>query len=195
MRIVNTSQYIPDSLVTNKAELLFATGTTVDGDLTPFKEAPVGSLAWVTVTANQHEVHMKVLDNDNDYDWVMIRGVIHKNLALSDFTDGGAAAGTYTFTETIPIGAIVDKCWVSQVVAFAGTTTSVIIVGDGTDTDRYNTGTPSVQTATAGQLAMGIPSGTLAHATAKAPVVTITEDDDFTDIVTGSLKIAITYHG
>ena len=117
---------------------------------------------------------------------------VEERVTLSQFTDGGAAAGTYTMKVQIPVGAEVVKTMVTDVTAFAGDTSAVLVVGDGTDVDSYNTGTPSVF-ASAAIVAMGAPSGTVVHTAAKAPVLTITSNADFTSVTGGALTVRIIY--
>ena len=163
-----------------------------DGDANPWKRLPVGTPYFRKVTANQVEQYVKVKDDNLDGDWRLVEGIIAKTILKSAFTDGGAAAGTYTFTETIPAGAYAKYCTVQVHTGFTGDTSAALIVGDGTDTDRYNTGTPSVLAA--GHIAMGDPSGTKHHTAAKAPVLTVTSAADFTAVAgTAQLTVAIHY--
>jgi hypothetical protein len=118
-------------------------------------------------------------------------GYIEEHVTLADFTDGGSAAGTYTMKSAIPAKAHVLATVLTNVTAFAGTTTT-ITVGDGSDVDRYNTGTPSVF-ATAAAVDMGAPSGIKGHATAVNPVLTVTAESDFTAVTAGALDIRIVY--
>ena len=118
---------------------------------------------------------------------------ITKTFSLADMTDGGTTAATYTFTETIPLGAVVTRTLVSNITGFIGDTSAVIIIGDGTDTDRYNTGTPSVFTTIAA-LDVGAISGTVYHAALKAPVVTITAATEWGDVTAGTLTVTIFYY-
>jgi hypothetical protein len=120
---------------------------------------------------------------------------IEERIKVAQFTDGGAAAGTYQMQHAIPVGATVIRTLVTGVVGFAGDTSAVLVVGDGTDVDRYNTGTPSVF-ASAAQITAGIPSGVAEHAAAIKPTLTVTSNADFTSVVTnaqGALTIRIVY--
>ena len=81
-------------------------------------------------------------------------------ILFSQFTDGGAAAGTYQVKFTLPVGFYVERSQVYDVTGFAGDTSAVIVVGDGSDVDRYNTGTPSVF-ATISQFSLGMTSSQL----------------------------------
>lgn len=122
----------------------------------------------------------------------VVMDYIEERVTRAQFTDGGAAVGTYSMKAQIPVGAEVIRTLVTDVTAFAGDTSAVLVVGDGTDVDRYNTGTPSVFTSAA-MVAMGIPSGTAGHAAAKTPVLTVTSASDFTSVTGGALTVRIYY--
>ena len=111
-------------------------------------------------------------------------------ILYTDFTNGGAAAGTYTCKFTLPVDFFIHQIAVNNVVGFAGDTTAVIIVGDGSDTDRLNTGTPSVLTTTS-SLDMGPVSGTQPITTAFQPVITVTGGADWDNVSAGSLDIKV----
>lgn len=95
----------------------------------------------------------------------------------SQFTDGGGASGTLVLTSQIPAGAIFLYSVATVNVAFSGDTTAVLTIGDGSDVDRYNTGTPSVFTT--GAKEMGNPSGNRFHPSAQSVTLTITGGTDF----------------
>lgn len=113
---------------------------------------------------------------------------------MGDFTDGGSAAGTLALDETLPIGAWVLRSVLRNVTGFTGNTSAVMVVGDGTDVDRYNTGTPSVFT-TANAIDLGAPSGTQIHTAAATVTVTVTGGSDFTAITAGTATISIYFLG
>jgi len=69
---------------------------------------------------------------------------------------------------------------------------ATIQVGDGTDVDRYTTGTPSVFT-TAVAIDLGVLSGTAIHIAAVTPKITITASADFTAVTAGTLTIKLFY--
>lgn len=119
-------------------------------------------------------------------------GYIEEYVQRSQFTDGGAAAGTYQMKSALPIGAQVLASLLTQVTGFTGDTSAVLVIGDGTDVDRYNTGTPSVFT-TANQIAMGAASGTAVHTAAVFPTLTVTSASDFTNVTAGAFKVRIVY--
>lgn len=194
MRIVNTAQFTPDSIDGNQPEILFSLEARPDGDVYPWKDAAIGTIN-VAKLSNEHvEISVKLQDDNSDYDWHVTDGLIAGYLTKADFTDGGGASGTFTTTASIPLGATVDYSFVKNVTAWSGDTTAVITIGDGTDVDRYNTGTPSVL-STITYLAVGAPSGTAYHAAAKTVVVTVTGGSDFGAIAaTGALAFGVHYH-
>jgi len=86
---------------------------------------------------------------------------ITQTVLYSQFTDGGGASGTFTLTDgVIPAGATVLFSAVQDIVGFTGNVSAVITIGDGTDVDRYNTGTPSVFATADEGISVGVPSGT-----------------------------------
>lgn len=119
-------------------------------------------------------------------------GYIEEYVTRAQFTDGGSTAGTYQMTRVLPVGAHVIATTYTQITGFIGDTSAVLVVGDGSDADRYNTGTPSVFT-TAGAVEAGIPSGVKGHATAIYPTLTVTSGADFTNVTAGAVKVKIFY--
>ena len=111
-------------------------------------------------------------------------------ILYTDFTDGGAASGKYTCKFELPVNFFAERCILTDVTGFANDTTAVITVGDGSDVDRLNTGTPSVL-STVTILDLGVPSGTRAVTTAYKPVLTVTGASDFTSINAGQLTIQV----
>jgi hypothetical protein len=169
----------------------------LDGTVGNWAKAPVGSCYIYkpneTLTFTKYR---KLVDNNLTSDWVIEDGAVAQRISVADFTDGGSTAGTLVLNFTIPAGITVKRAYVRNVVGFAGDVSATIVVGDGSDVDRYMTGTPSVF-ATATNLAVGTPSGTVYHATAVATVtVTITTSTDFGLTVTngaGRATIIILY--
>lgn len=111
-------------------------------------------------------------------------------ILFSQFTDGGSTAGTYQVQFELPVGFFVERTQVYDVTGFTGDTSAVITVGDGSDVDRYNTGTPSVFT-TISRLDLGVASGTRFIATANRPTITVTSGADFTSVAAGALSIRV----
>jgi hypothetical protein len=116
--------------------------------------------------------------------------IYQETVALADFTDGEGTSGTYTCTFELPAGFWINRAILTDVTGFAGDTSAVAIIGDGTDTDRLNTGTPSVFT-TATIIDLGAPSGVLPVTTAFKPVITITSAADFGDVSAGKLTLQV----
>jgi hypothetical protein len=85
--------------------------------------------------------------------------VLSETVAVSQFTDGGSTSGTYQMAGSLPAGAIVLGSKFGPITGFAGDTTATLVVGDGSDVDRYNTGTPSVFATAAVGIDCGVPSG------------------------------------
>ena len=109
------------------------------------------------------------------------------------FTDGGGASGTFTLAESIPAGATVLKCVCTSVSAFSGDTTAIVKVGDGTDPDRYTTGSPSVFASSAAGVSLGGVSGQAYHSEAKQPVITITGGSDWGSVADGKFAMKLYY--
>ena len=119
-------------------------------------------------------------------------GLITEYVTRGQFTDGGAAVGTYQMKSAIPIGAHVLATTYTEITGFIGDTSAVLTLGDGTDVDRYNTDTPSVFT-TAGAVEAGIPSGVRGHAAAIYPTLTVTSNADFTNVTAGAVRVTVFY--
>lgn len=180
--------------LTGGAPGLWMDTATVDGDRPPWRRAPVGSIYFKRVGSNQQEEYRKVKDDGRNDDWVLVQGIISQRIDYSDFTDGASTTGTLELDASIPVGAYALRSFVVNNTEATGVSTLTIQVGDGTDVDRYSTGTPSVATA-ADIISLGAVSGTAVHTAAKTPVVTLTEDDDFTDITAWAATVVIQYTG
>lgn len=111
-------------------------------------------------------------------------------ILYSQFTDGGSTAGTYQVQFELPVGFYVERSQIYDVTGFTNDTSATITVGDGSDVDRYNTGTPSVFT-TISRLDLGVASGTRFIATANRPTITVTGGADFTSINAGQLSLRV----
>ncbi len=166
-----------------------------DGDRWPWVEAGVGSVYVYKPNETQGPRRfVKRQNNSRDDDWSAMAGqhCLQQYVTFSQFTDGGGTSGTLALTETIPAGAFVTQTLLQNVTGFTGDTTATIIVGDGTDTDRYNTGTPSVFT-TAVAIDPGVPSGVKIHVLAKTVTITITSGSDWGLVTAGNFTIQIFY--
>jgi hypothetical protein len=106
---------------------------------------------------------------------------VQQTCAVTAFTDGGSTSGTLVLANTIPAGAVYARTLFSNLVGFAGDVSATATLGDGSDVDRYNTGTPNFFTTAAQGVDAGVPSGTLFHNAAIATVtLTVTTNSDFT---------------
>jgi hypothetical protein len=162
----------------------------LDGTVGNWKKAPVGSSYIYKPDEYSFTLYRKLLDNNLTSDWIIENGVLAQRFTVADFTDGGSTAGTLLLDGSIPVGVTVKRTYLRNVVGFAGDVSATFIVGSaGVDTDRYNTGTPSVF-ATADHVSVGAVSGTAYHAAAIQPTVTITTATDFGLTVTNGAGAA-----
>jgi hypothetical protein len=118
---------------------------------------------------------------------------IKVSVGFADFTDGGGAAGTFDLTTTIPAGAVFLKSTVRVPAGFAGDTSAVMTIGDGTDVDRYNTSTINVFATAATGVAAGIPSGERDHFTAATVRLTVTSGADWGSVTAGRVVVTLYY--
>lgn len=161
-----------------------------DGDAGEFARAPVGSRYYRRMGSGgiwYEKMSAKQLDGD----WRPISGAIVQTVTYSQFTDGGAAVGTLVLTYGIPVGATVVRSFVQALTGFTGDTSCTLTIGDGTDADRYMTGTPSIFTTAAGETDLGAVSGVAYHDAAKSIVLTATGGSDWTAITAGSMTVVI----
>lgn len=166
-----------------------------DGDAGDWALAPQGSHYIQTDLTNQlSKEFVKTKNDGRDDDWTRSGGgAITETVTRADFTDGGSTTGTYALKATIPAGAWVHQTILQNVTGFTGDTSATIQVGDGTDVDRYSTGTPSVFTTVAAA-DLGVPSGTKIHTAAATVTVTITSAADFTNVAAGQFTIKIFFY-
>lgn len=116
-------------------------------------------------------------------------GVLTEQVSVSQFTDGGSTAGTYQLQGSVPAGAVLLGSKVIVNAGFAGDSSATLIIGDGSDTDRYNTGTPSVFATAANGIETGVPSGSKLVTTENRPTLTVTSASDFTAVKTNGAGI------
>jgi hypothetical protein len=177
------------------ADMWFGTNA-IDGDAAPFTLAPVGQVYIRKDTTNnlmQVWVKRKHVPHDNDWGPIGGLGVISQTVDYDDFTDE-TSVGTYVLGQTIPVNAVVVKTIVSVESGFIGDTTATLQVGDGTDADRYTTGTPSVFT-TDTAVDVGAVSGTAWHNAAISTVeLTITPGTAWAAVTAGRLTVTIFYY-
>lgn len=194
MLIENSDTFLQDPNTGVQASICY--GSAAPGTGRFFTRKGIGTIYHRKVAAGHIQRWEKTKNDGLAGDWACRYGIISDYVTVSQFTDGGSTSGTFALTNQVPIYATVDYITVKDVTGFAGDTTAALTVGDGTDVDRYNTGTPSVF-ATATQIDTGVPSGTKYHSAAKSITLTITGTADFTSIVTngaGKLTVELVYH-
>jgi len=161
------------------------------GTAKPFTLAPVGSVYIQTETTPTQ--FYKTTDQGIYSDWSACMGVVAQYVTFADFTDGGAAIGTLTLDGVIPEGALVHRVVLQEVTGFTGDTSASLMVGDGTDDDRYNAAADIDVFTTVTALDGGAPQGTAIHITEAQPVLTITSAGNFTAVAAGAFVIKIFY--
>lgn len=122
-----------------------------------------------------------------------VRVLAQLDLRYDEFTDGGGAVGTYALTGSIPAGAVILGTKVLVSAGFTGNVSATLTIGDGSDVDRYMTGTPSVFATAATGIETGPPSGNRLLTAANSPTVTVTASTDFTLVNAGSMDVFVYY--
>lgn len=191
MRITNDGLVL-EGVFGAQPELFYGTAAP-DGDANPWLAKAIGS-KYIRTSAGFVAEYMKLQNNGANADWVLLQGCVIDTIALADMTDGGAAIASFVMTGDIPIGAEVSRTDLRSITGWAGDTSATIQVGDGTDVDRYTTGTPSIF-ATAEMVDAGAVSGTAIHVSAVSPVVTITSGSEWGSVTAGSVTVAIWFNG
>lgn len=191
MRITNDPTFNPHPVAGEQPHLFH-------GDARPdatslFTDKGQGTVYICHPNAYQTEFWRKVKNDGTANDYICKEGYIAQDVSFDDFTDGGSTTGTLVLSGTLPAGSYVTGTYLLDVTGWATVSTLTIQVGDGSDADRYSTGTPSIATA-ATYLSLGAVSGTNPNATAVSTItITLTEDSDFGDITAGSFTIVIPY--
>jgi hypothetical protein len=180
-----------ESAIDGSAPAVWFGNTIPDGDAKPFTLAPVGSTYIQNETTPT--TYVKTTDAGRDSDWSAAMGVLAQRVLIGDFTDGGATVGTLVLDGVIPAGAFVLRTIVSDLTGFTGDTSAVMMVGDGTDDDRYTAAADIDVFTTAVALDGGAPQGTQVHTTAKSVTLTVTSAANFTAVAAGALTIKIFY--
>jgi hypothetical protein len=116
-----------------------------------------------------------------------------QTVGFAAFT-GVGAVGTLALATSIPAGAVFLRAMITALTGFTGDTSAVITIGDGTDVDRYNTGTPDVFATAAAGVDLGVPSGVLFHDAAKTPTVKVTSGAAFSSVVAGAVTISLFWY-
>jgi hypothetical protein len=180
-----------ESAIDGSAPTIWFGNEVPDGDAKPFTLAPVGSTYIQNETTPTH--YVKTTDAGRDSDWSTVAGVVAQRVVIGDFTDGGGTTGTLVLDGVIPVGALVTRVVVSDVTGFTGDTSAVLMVGDGTDDDRYNASGDIDVFTTVAALDGGIPQGTQVHTTAKSVTLTVTSAANFTAVTAGAMTVKVFY--
>lgn len=162
-----------------------------NGDLGDWARAPIGTRYYRRLSQGGGIWYEKVSNKQLDGDWRPISGAIIQTVSYADFTDGTAAVGTLVLTDGIPVGATVKRVFLQALTGFTGNVSCALTVGDGTDPDRYMTGTPSIYTTAAGETDLGAISGVAYHTAAKSVTLTATSDSDWTAVTAGAMTVVI----
>lgn len=184
-----------ESGLNGRFRLVWAGFKAPDGDVPPWSQEAPGSLyLYINKETGVSYWYEKRKDDLRDDDWGALGGmhVISQTVSYDEFTDGGSTSGTFTLHEQIPAGALVQKTVIHDVVGFAGNASAALIVGDGTDGDRYMTSTLNVFSNVAA-IDGGAVSGVAVHTEAKPVVLTITSGSDFTAVNAGRLTVKVFY--
>jgi hypothetical protein len=191
---MNTDIKPTQSAVHGASPVIWYGKSAPDATSANWARACIGSVYIYKVSANRQERWLKVKDDKVAGDWQLEYGWLSWRVRRSDaWTDGGAASGTIVLPGTIPLGAIVTHAKYTNVTGFTGNTSATLTIGDGTDADRYMTGTPSVF-ATIDAVSVGNPSGTAYHAAAISTITaTMAGNTDFTAISAGEVTVSIFY--
>jgi hypothetical protein len=169
-----------------------------DGDGGYWVEAPPGSRYIKKTLSNgavQYSTPYRKNKNDGrDDDWGTPGfHVISQRVTYSQFTDGGSTAGTKVLNEGIPEGAWVLRAKVRNVTGFTGNVSAALIIGDGSDADRYCTASTVDVFTTIDALDGGAPSGTQIHTDAKSVTLTVTSGTDWGLVTAGAMTVDILY--
>lgn len=189
MIINNHAEYYQPALSTSVPGL--TQGSDIVSTDSFFTSQSLGSKYFRTVPGG-YEVWTKVANDGLATDWIG-EGAIADTFGYADMTDGGSTTGTFVMTGDVPAKSFAHSAVITNLTGFTGDTTATVQVGDGSDVDRYSTGTPSVLTSLA-YLSLGAVSGTATHAAAvTSPTVTITGAADFTSVSAGEATVIIYY--
>ena len=122
---------------------------------------------------------------------------VRQTVALSDFTDDGAASGHVDLAEQVPAGALVLGVELDVATAFAGGTSPTAQVGDATNTDRF-TANGALAVDAVAQVGTEAPDvgGNAYVGSATTVRVTVTDggaSPDFTNLTAGQVTVTLAY--
>jgi len=186
---------VPSAAGTAEASKLALLGANKNLDVLAVADGglSLGSGAGTAITSTAAELNL--LDGvTSDAASLSALQKFSETVAYGDFTDGGAAVGTYDITAgTIPVGATFLFAAITAVTGFAGDVSAALTLGDGSDVDRYNATTIDVFSDAANGIAAGSPSGVLYHDTEATITLTITTNADWTSVSAGSVTVEFYY--
>lgn len=148
----------------------------------------------VTGTGRQHrkDLSVNIPQDALDREFGLV-SVLKEVITYDQFTDGGAAVGTYQMAGTIPAGAVLLGSKVLVDAGFAGDTSCTLTIGDGSDADRYMTGTPSIFATAAAGVETGVPSGNKLVTADNRPTLTATSGSDWGSVTAGQITVRLYY--
>lgn len=131
-----------------------------------------------------------MVEGDNNLGSV---GLLTEVVTATLFEAQSATEATFTMAESlVPAGARIIGTFVKVTAGFAGDVSCVLTIGDGSDVDRYNTGTIDIFTTAATGVQTGVPSGALNVLTDHNPVLTITSAAVVDNVIAGAGSITVT---
>jgi hypothetical protein len=152
-----------------------------------------------TVTQGENVMSRKVnLDLERSPVGIGLRKV-GQWVSYDEFTDGAGASGTKTLAKQIPAGSLVLGSKITVTEGFAGDTTAVVDLGDGSDADLFSQATFNVLAVLAGQVrgadiaASGAGRGIVALNADTTITVTVTGGADFGAITAGRMYVEVFY--
>lgn len=168
--------------------------SNADGTQRVNEDSTTGGIAKIIAfNATNKTVDFKILNKKGAVASAARLDFVQQTVLFSEFTDGGSTSGTFVLNDVIPVGALVTQSLIDDITGFTGDTSAVVTIGDGSDVDRYNTGTPDVfPTATA--VAAGAVSGTALHTTVANVTLTVTSATDFSAVNAGQVTVTIFFY-
>lgn len=121
-------------------------------------------------------------------------------IKMTDFTDGGATAGTVTLYPPLPAGCIVEG-WIANAYGsgWDGDTSATLLVGASADTDRFNSNVNpdlaagGIFAGSGNDVGTGVGDGVAIVLAATNVFLTLTGTADFTTLYTAATaKLALT---
>ena len=130
--------------------------------------------------------------NSNSYENTNVK-LLEIVANYANFTDGGGSSGQYATGMTLPAGAVVLYSFVDVTSAFSGDTSCALMIGDGSDADRFNKSSdPSIFAA--GNIDGGVPQGVQFCDAATSITLIATANSDWGAVSSSSaMKVYLVY--